>query len=955
MSKNKGLGGLVTTETNLADACNYFPFRACVHNNGIDLWFIVPSKCDSTFSSYLLTKKGLNYTPVVSHVNKITGYSENGTMRISPDGKLIALVEPDKISIFDFDNSTGLVRNKFNISDLNAAYAYFMNCLEFSPDGTKLYVKSYGNLLLKKGMYQYDLNSGDSASLINTRVYLGGENFATDSDIQLAPDGKIYSSYYSIIRKHNNSTGDFYYKSLIDVINNPNNSGKSCNYDTAGLILTNGDYDSNPMSGGETLPFSMPDYYSGDLTIENNNVCEGDTLFLKAFFTDSTRYFWSGPNNWTDSVQSTFIPNVSLKDSGIYRVRINFKYSFRMAEVNVNVNKLPKPKILAFPEFCEGDSAVISISANFSRYKWSTGDTTKNIYVNKPGKYFVTVTNINGCIGGDSIDIIMNPKPQFIISGKTALCSGDSFLFSVLLKDSNMDNHTYLWGNGIKTPQLMVKEGGTYFVTVSNEFGCKDTASFTIIEIKDFKALIEGNTSICPGTQSILRAKPDGPGYNYLWSTGDTTHEITITQAGKYFVVVTLNNACNDISYIDVIDYPKSDFQITGDSLICPGRTSILLVQNNYPSYLWNTGETTSEISVSQPGMYSVTVMDTNGCKGIASIEVKLYDINLTGINDIDFGVIQAGEGQTGMFVLRNESNTPVEIKNISVNNLPLIFKILTNPVLPATINIGSTMNVTVTFNPDSVKFYNDSLIVELIQPCSNYNQSYLKGSGNAGIFVSIPDTTTSIGTDDFCMPLYIQKTSNLKVNGYLSFKAEIRYNYSALEPKNNPGKIVASDRVINFQSDSLLLDRDYFLLDTICGLVLLPETDKTPFIITGFEISDTLINVKKQNGNLSVNKFCQSPIRRIQSFTPLQLFIIPNPTNELSVIKYKLSEESKVKLTLVSCLGQEVAVLVNENQQKGEHSYELSVMSYQLSDGFYFLKLSANGDIITEKLIIMQ
>ena len=213
-------------------------------------------------------------------------------------------------------------------------------------------------------------------------------------------------------------------------------------------------------------------------------------------------------------------------------------------------------------------------------------------------------------------------------------------------------------------------------------------------------------------------------------------------------------------------------------------------------------------------------------------------------------------------------------INKIFAKTLPGIFKITTNPVLPDTMDIGSTINVNITFNPDSVKFYEDSLIIEVVQPCSNFYQSYLKGSGSADLYVSIPDTNISIGTDNFCMPLYIQKSTNLKINKYLSYKAEIRYNYSALVPDNNSGKIEGYDRVFDFRTDSLRLEKDFIILDIICGLVLLPETDKTPFRITNFEINDTLINVKTQDGSLTVNKFCQSEIRRIEYLTTLQIDI---------------------------------------------------------------------------------
>src|SRR5690606_17957153 len=56
--------------------------------------------------------------------------------------------------------------------------------------------------------------------------------------------------------------------------------------------------------------------------------------------------------------------------------------------------------------------------------------------------------------------------------------------------------------------------------------------------------------TICPGDEATLNAEPQsgqggggggggaGGSYQYLWSTGETTPEITVDEAGVYWVVV---------------------------------------------------------------------------------------------------------------------------------------------------------------------------------------------------------------------------------------------------------------------------------------------------------------------------------------------------------------------------------------------------------------------------------
>jgi len=56
-------------------------------------------------------------------------------------------------------------------------------------------------------------------------------------------------------------------------------------------------------------------------------------------------------------------------------------------------------------------------------------------------------------------------------------------------------------------------------------------------------------------------------------------------------------------------------------------------------------------------------------------------------------------------------------------------------------------------------------------------------------------------------------------------------------------------------------------------------------------------------------------------------LTISPNPASQITNIRYQIAVDVNVKLTLVSCLGQEVAVLDEGWKEAGKHSYQLSVM----------------------------
>lgn len=63
---------------------------------------------------------------------------------------------------------------------------------------------------------------------------------------------------------------------------------------------------------------------------------------------------------------------------------------------------------------------------------------------------------------------------------------------------------------------------------------------------------------------------------------------------------------------------------VQGDHFICPGGVSTLYVNAEYTNILWSNGQTnTYHIVTENPGVYSVSVYDKNGCLMTDSIDVK--------------------------------------------------------------------------------------------------------------------------------------------------------------------------------------------------------------------------------------------------------------------------------------------------------------------------------------------
>jgi hypothetical protein len=78
-----------------------------------------------------------------------------------------------------------------------------------------------------------------------------------------------------------------------------------------------------------------------------------------------------------------------------------------------------------------------------------------------------------------------------------------------------------------------------------------------------------------------------------------------------------------------------------------------------------------------------------------------------------------------------------------------------------------------------------------------------------------------------------------------------------------------------------------------------------------------------------------------------------PNPFNPSTVINYKLPADCFVSLKLYNTLGEEVAVLVNEQKQAGR--YEVKYDGNKLTSGVYIYRLTAGSFTQIKKMILMR
>ena len=173
-------------------------------------------------------------------------------------------------------------------------------------------------------------------------------------------------------------------------------------------------------------------------------------------------------------------------------------------------------------------------------YKWSTGEEVSSLVITAPGTYEVVVRDANLCVFKEAFTID-DPCPSFDLR-VVGLPPGGGKLYPVL--EGGIPPYTYQWSTGETTDTIVVIDDGEYSVTATDVVGCKTTGGIIHVNgdpCTDFRV----HSRVDPFNE-IIRVTPVGgnPPYEVLWSTGETTHEITFIDGEFYEVTIRDTKGC---------------------------------------------------------------------------------------------------------------------------------------------------------------------------------------------------------------------------------------------------------------------------------------------------------------------------------------------------------------------------------------------------------------------------
>ena len=175
---------------------------------------------------------------------------------------------------------------------------------------------------------------------------------------------------------------------------------------------------------------------------------------------------------------------------------------------------------------------------------------------------------------------------------------------------------------------------GTYNIQISDAHGCVlDTAIDVTTSPAALFTANQVNIS-CFGSNNgsidvtVLLGTPN---FSYAWDNGATTEDLSNLSPGTYRFVLTDGNGCKTSSSYTITTPSQLNASVITSTANSSNNGAIdLSVSGGTPAYtyLWNTNETSEDLSNLAAGNYSVTVTDANGCQTIVNAEVMVESTN---------------------------------------------------------------------------------------------------------------------------------------------------------------------------------------------------------------------------------------------------------------------------------------------------------------------------------------
>ena len=399
--------------------------------------------------------------------------------------------------------------------------------------------------------------------------------------------------------------------------------------------------------------------FSADFYFTNDTLCQNDftqVILSDSSFLNSKRFTLEDiDSNNLVLLDSVFKP----QDTGWHPLELTVKLGRRRKKEQSGFYVLPRPfyigedsidvceesnTISFVPEFQQCDDCTISFP--------NTAQSLDSVQltITKDTLYTFSFENNAGCVQQQSVWFNYHPTPYLTsIKDTLTICNEDTVNIGYSTNGVvNWLSHSYQGTNVDVQPN----NSTVYYAYASSPAGCVSELDTIVVYVNQLPIIsLQDSNYVCVGLSEQLTPQISGNGgYQYLWNTGDTTKDISISDAtNQYSITVTDINGCIETQtvYNQLIDYA---IDAGLDDSICFGESYELLpLQGNYLNIDWTIGDSSISnllnltVAPELSTTYILTTSNDSGCLKVDSVTISVdslsvLEYSISGLNDLKIG-----------------------------------------------------------------------------------------------------------------------------------------------------------------------------------------------------------------------------------------------------------------------------------------------------------------------------
>lgn len=223
--------------------------------------------------------------------------------------------------------------------------------------------------------------------------------------------------------------------------------------------------------------------------------CVGEYAEFIAEATGAEYYEWYIQDSLVSTTSKISTDSISFDDAGFYRFIAGNACGADTASsiLDLSVYSIPTPFAGPDTTICEGDSIQLSATGGdeyiwyFGNdvFKWASPDDI--LFFTPDSSSAINLKAINGgrCYAYDTLNISLAPLPSIQFSDTITLIIGET-------AEIGADKHysSYYWNTQATDSSIVVNQGGYYYLTVTDELGCKNKDSVFVKEVSGWKPIV---------------------------------------------------------------------------------------------------------------------------------------------------------------------------------------------------------------------------------------------------------------------------------------------------------------------------------------------------------------------------------------------------------------------------------------------------------------------------------